>query len=50
VGPVRRPSRCGEDTATEAYWWSRGSAVWNNCGDTAFLLDPDGRTIATHAY
>lgn len=41
---------CGDDTAAERYWCRTGSAVWNNDGDTAFLLDPDGRTVTSHAY
>jgi micrococcal nuclease len=32
---------CGSDTTTTLYWCSPG-AVWNNPGDTAFLLDPSG--------
>lgn len=47
---LRLYSGCGQDTATERYWCMTNSAVWNNSGDTAFLLDPDGRTVTTHAY
>lgn len=41
---------CGEDTFGERYWCNSYSAVWNNGGDTAFLLGPDGRTVATYGY
>ena len=41
---------CGQDSATERYWCMTGSAVWNNGGDTAFLLDADGHTVTTYAY
>ncbi len=47
---LRLHTGCGEDTATERYWCMTGSAVWNNSGDTAFLLDAEGRTVTTHAY
>lgn len=47
---LRLHTGCGEDTATERYWCNTASAVWNNSGDTAFLLDPDGRTVATSSY
>jgi endonuclease YncB( thermonuclease family) len=39
---VRVYSGCGNDSAAELYWCNRDSAVWNNSGDTAFLLDPSG--------
>jgi endonuclease YncB( thermonuclease family) len=39
---VRVYTGCGTDTATELYWCNTNSAVWNNSGDTAFLLDPGG--------
>ena len=41
---------CGEDFGTELYWCSVGSAVWNNDGDTAFLLDPFGNTHDSQSY
>lgn len=41
---------CGEDEPLSRYWCKSRSAAWNNAGDTAFLIDPDGRTVATHAY
>lgn len=36
---------CGPDTATDLHWCQTGSAVWNNSGDTAFLLDPAGNIV-----
>jgi micrococcal nuclease len=41
---------CGTDFDTELYWCNQGSAVWNNDGDTAFLLDPIGNTHVAYAY
>lgn len=41
---------CGDDTATILYWCVSGSAVWNNDGDTAFLLDPGGNIVYSYAY
>lgn len=39
----------GDDTATELYW-GRGQAVWNNGGDTARLVDTEGRLVDEHTY
>jgi len=36
---------CGADTGTDLHWCNEGSAVWNNSGDTAFLLDPAGNVF-----
>ena len=36
---------CGTDSATDLHWCNQGSAVWNNSGDTAFLLDPSGNIV-----
>ncbi|MCO8126013.1 lamin tail domain-containing protein [Acidimicrobiia bacterium EGI L10123] len=38
---------CGSDSATDLHWCNQGSAVWNNSGDTAFLLDPAGNIVAS---
>lgn len=43
-------SGCGEDSDTELFWCSVGAAVWNNDGDTAFLIDASGNTHTTHTY
>lgn len=37
---------CGTDSGTERYWCNPGSAVWNNGGDTVFLVDSSGSPIA----
>jgi micrococcal nuclease len=41
---------CGVDFGTELFWCSQGSAVWNNSGDTVFLLDPSGNTHDSLSY
>lgn len=41
---------CGENFGTELFWCNQGSAVWNNTGDTAFLLDPNGNVHDTFGY
>ena len=41
---------CGSATAADLFWCNEGSAVWNNDGDTAFLLDPNGNVVDTLAY
>lgn len=42
-------SGCGADTAAELYWCD-GDPVWNNGGDTGFLVDPDGSFADTLSY
>jgi len=44
-GSVTVRTGCGADTAAELHWCSEGSAVWNNDGDTALLLDPAGNIV-----
>ncbi|VAW07692.1 hypothetical protein MNBD_ACTINO01-2357 [hydrothermal vent metagenome] len=41
---------CGADTAMTLYWCNDKGAVWNNSGDTAFLLDPTGNIVAKRSY
>ncbi len=41
---------CGADTPTALYWCNQGSAIWNNGGDTGFLLDPNGNVVSTYRY
>ena len=41
---------CGIDTTTARYWCNTGSAVWNNGGDTVFLLDPVGNIAESRRY
>ncbi len=43
-------SGCGTDSDTQRYWCVSGSAVWNNSGDSVFLLDPVGNIVAQLAY
>lgn len=40
---------CGTDTATELYWCSTGP-VWDNSGDTVFLVNPAGSIQASASY
>jgi len=42
-------SGCGDDTAEYLYWCAGGS-VWNNDGDTAILIDPDGTYVSRLRY
>jgi endonuclease YncB( thermonuclease family) len=39
----------GTDTATDVYW-NRGSAVWNNTGDTVTLTDDAGSVVLQVTY
>ncbi|NCG23128.1 MAG: hypothetical protein GWP47_03225 [Actinobacteria bacterium] len=48
--PVTIHSGCGTASASDLYWCVNGSAVWNNNGDTAFLLDPAGNFHTTLSY
>jgi micrococcal nuclease len=43
-------SGCGTDFDSDLFWCSVGSAVWNNDGDTVFLLDPNGSTHVSRTY
>ncbi len=47
---VRIHSGCGDPTPTDLYWCQSGSAVWNNSGDTVFVLDPDGNIAVWRSY
>lgn len=40
----------GVDTASDLYWNKTESAVWNNNGDAAMLLDPNGNIHAFRQY
>ena len=48
-GEVRVWVKAGTNDATNLYW-GRGSAVWNNTGDTAILRDASGAEIARLSY
>jgi micrococcal nuclease len=41
---------CGTDFSTELYWCNQGSAIWNNDGDTAFIVDPNGNIHTDYSY
>jgi micrococcal nuclease len=47
---VRLHTGCGDDTTTSLYWCSTGSAVWNNTGDTVFVLDQAGNVVVSRSY
>lgn len=49
-GTVRLHTGCGADTSTELFWCNEGSAVWNNSGDTVFVLDPAGNIVTSVSY
>lgn len=46
---VRVFSGCGDDDQASLYWCD-GDPVWNNGGDTGFLVDTDGRFVDTFGY
>ncbi len=50
AGLVRVFTGCGPDTSDALYWCVTGSAVWNNDGDTAFLLDSNGNIVFSYPY
>lgn len=47
---VRLHTGCGTDTAVALYWCKTGTAVWNNSGDTVFVLDQVGNIVASKGY
>lgn len=49
-GSVTVHSGCGADTHATLYWCVSGSAIWNNSGDTAFLLDSSGNIVDIWSY
>lgn len=40
---------CGDDTLSTLFWCA-DQPVWNNGGDTAFLLDPNGNIVNYYRY
>lgn len=46
---LRISTGCGTDEWPLVHWCS-GGPVWNNGGDVAFLLDPDGRIADRYEY
>ncbi len=49
-GQLRVYTSCGEAGPGAVFWCMKGSAVWNNGGDTAFLLDPAGAMVSWLEY
>ncbi len=47
---ARIRSGCGTDTDRELFWCNQGSAIWNNSGDTGFLVDPNGSFVDQWSY
>lgn len=47
---VRIHSGCGAPTSEDLFWCVGRAAVWNNDGDTVFLLDPAGNVHDLYAY
>ena len=47
---VRLHTGCGTDTTSYLYWCNTGSAIWNNSGDTVFILDPNGNIVDSKSY
>jgi endonuclease YncB( thermonuclease family) len=47
---VRIITGCGEDTDQDLFWCKDETAVWNNDGDCAYLLDDKGELIANYCY
>jgi micrococcal nuclease len=43
-------SGCGQDTPKNRYWCNQGSAIWNNDGDTAYLVDAEGNIVTYLTY
>ena len=49
-GRLRVYTFCGPDAPGAVHWCNRGGAVWNNSGDTAYLLDPGGAVVSWLDY
>ena len=49
-GRLRVFTSCGTPRSGAVHWCVKGSAVWNNSGDSAYLLDPSGRVISWLDY
>lgn len=48
---VRVHTGCDANTAMDLYWCKDGAtAVWNNEGDTVFLLDTEGNPVTKYSY
>ena len=49
-GRLRVFSSCGDQAIGRYFACKKGSAIWNNTGDTAFLLNPNGSIVATKVW
>ncbi len=47
---VRLHTGCGTNTDALLYWCFTSSAIWNNSGDTVFILDPSGNIVDSKSY
>lgn len=47
---VRIITGCGENTEEDLFWCKEETAVWNNDGDCAYLMDETGELIANYCY
>lgn len=47
---VRLHTGCGEPTNQALYWCMKDSMVWNNDGDTVFVLDLHGNVVVSRNY
>jgi len=47
---VRVRTGCGEDTELDLHWCRDETAVWNNDGDCANLLDAAGEEVYQYCY
>mgnify|MGYP002629633775 CR=1 FL=1 len=48
-GALRIYTGCGAAAPDRLFWCRKGAGVWNNTGDTAFLLDPSGNLVDERA-
>lgn len=47
---VRVRTGCGNDAVEDLYWCKAETAVWNNNGDCAYLLNAAGDAVAQYCY
>ncbi len=43
-------SGTGVDTQADLYWGPSVTAIWNNNGDTVYVLDPEGHVVESYSY
>lgn len=49
-GRLRLYTACGPAAPDRLFWCRSRAGVWNNGGDTAWLLDPSGNTVSYMSY